>query len=65
MTEYCRGCDTSIICFYRDLNKGDCPCTNCLVKVICNDQKDFNECDLFQKAGKMMLAEITERGKKR
>ena len=65
MTEYCKGCDASIICFYRELNKGDCPCTNCLVKVTCNDQKDFNECDAFQKASEKMSAEIEENREKK
>ena len=37
MADYCKGCPVEL-CFYIHLNtKGDCPCTNCLVKVVCND----------------------------
>jgi hypothetical protein len=34
---YCRGC-ISLICFIGDNVNGECPCTNCLIKMICDDQ---------------------------
>lgn len=58
--EYCKGCHTSLLCFYRKLNKGECPCTNCIVKVICNDQKDFDECNVWHKAAKKVAGKIEE-----
>ena len=65
MTEYCKGCASNIVCLYRKLNKGDCPCTNCLVKVTCSDLNDFNECDLFQGAIEKMSAKIEESREKK
>ena len=46
MPDYCKGCAV-FICFYRMYNaeKGDCPCTNCLVKVVCDDGE---KCSMWQ-----------------
>lgn len=48
MTEYCEGCHTLIYddkwCDYRDANvNGICPCTQCIVKAMCElDCEDFS-----------------------
>jgi hypothetical protein len=35
--DYCEGCVIKPRCNYKEDNNGDCPCTNCLVKVMCKD----------------------------
>jgi hypothetical protein len=36
MKKYCKGCGT-VDCYLKEFNKsGECPCTDCLVKTMCN-----------------------------
>jgi hypothetical protein len=41
--DYCEGCAINEIC--NEENYGDCPCTNCLVKMMCDDEG----CDMWIK----------------
>lgn len=38
MSKYCKGCESynQFCSFTEDNEEGDCPCTNCLVKVPCD-----------------------------
>jgi hypothetical protein len=59
MSEKCRGCDRekgAFVCvlilsidFYPD-NKIDCPCFDCLVKVMCREQCDQRKTYFLQNA---------------
>jgi len=57
MTDFCGGCITSngVGCRLFEFNyDGACPCTNCILKMICDDPcNNFNlwekRCDLFTK----------------
>jgi hypothetical protein len=41
--EHCIGCHTKMCCKFDGYNdKGQCPCTDCIVKMICEDM-----CNLF------------------
>jgi len=43
--DYCKGCFVVDYCNYPEYNKnGVCPCTNCLIKMVCNDD-DIELCD--------------------
>ncbi len=37
MTDYCQGCCDyfGLGCDYRTMNYGECPCINCVVKMMC------------------------------
>ncbi len=41
MSEYCKGCLVVDYCNYVKYNRnGVCPCTNCLIKMVCEDTGD-------------------------
>lgn len=52
MSEYCKGCVIFEYCNYSKYNKnGVCPCTNCLIKMVCENTGD-NLCDDWKKPTK-------------
>lgn len=41
---HCKGCAAKKnSCIYTEFNDGDCPCTNCLIKVVCINTEGCEE----------------------